>query len=158
MAPQWTVSLQILESCAMFRVILSGKYRKDTDSFMRDGNNHESIPDIFKTGKLVKIIVDFLPFLFFSTVIINCFQLIFTTDPLLFLTPLSMSCSCILSHVLHSVPCRPRGTKGAGGRRISSNPLSLIVSPVTHLTTVRSSSSLVLPCDIRGSFSFFVVA
>ena len=69
-----------------------------------------------------------------------------------------MSCSCILSHVLHSVPCRPRGTRGAGGRCISSISLSLILFPVTHLTTVRSSSSLVVPCDISGSSNFFVIA
>ena len=80
------------------------------------------------------------------------------THPLLFLTPLSMSCSCILSHVLHLVPCRPRGTRGAGGRCISSISLSLILFPVTHLTTVRSSSSLVVPCDISGSSNFFVIA
>lgn len=82
----------------------------------------------------------------------------FNTDPLLFLTPLLMSCSCILSQVLHSVPCRPSGTRGAGGRCISSSSLSLIVSPVTHLTTVRSSLSLVIPCDISGSSNFFVIA
>ena len=80
------------------------------------------------------------------------------THPLLFLTSLSMSCSCILSHVLHLVPCRPRGTRGAGGRCISSISLSLILFPVTHLTTVRSSSSLVAPCDISGSSNFFVIA
>lgn len=78
--------------------------------------------------------------------------------PLRFLTSLSMSCNCILSHVLHCVPWRPSGTSGTGGRCISSNVLSHSVSPVTHLTTVRSSSSLVVPCDISGSSNFFVIA
>lgn len=80
------------------------------------------------------------------------------TYPLRFLTPLSMSCNCILSHVLHCVPWRPRGTSGTRGRCISSNVLSQSDSPVTHLTTVRSSSSLVVPCDISGSSNFFVIA
>ena len=66
MVPQWTVSLQILGSCVIFKVILSGKYHKDfkLTHFMREGKNHESIPDIFKSGNVVKTIIDLLMFCF----------------------------------------------------------------------------------------------
>ena len=93
-----------------------------------------------------------------AKIVILWISAVVKTDPLLLLTPLSISCNCILSQVLHSVPCRPRGTSGAEGRWISSSCLSLIVSPVMHLTIVRSSSNLVVPWDNRGSSSFCVIA
>lgn len=100
----------------------------------------------------------FIVYQFWGDHVILWISAVVKTDPLLLLTPLSISCNCILSQVLHSVPCRPRGTSGAEGRWISSSCLSLIVSPVMHLTIVRSSSNLVVPWDNRGSSSFCVIA
>ena len=61
----------------MFKVSLGRKYHKDftlTHFNKREGNNREFIPDVFNTGKLVKMIVD-LP--------LFCFVLLHSNNKLL---------------------------------------------------------------------------